>query len=222
MSTTIISRDAHTRRVLACYMKFSGYMHGYFKLHAFVYHPHEYCTPTFTDLYDYVSFAGLTGILFSDRSETAYSIVRIWQAFGFTAGFGTAELLSLEARLCLLLATVSFATLCSLVVEFKTQTKAQLLPCVSKSDSGPGNAPRNEKNLPADAPFATYSGRSSCSCIHTTITSPRSSTIPDPLTVTTLAEGDQCYYKPEGLQRNYSIYHSPSYLAALNNSPCLI
>lgn len=179
-----------------------------------MYHPHEYCTPRFTDLYGYVSLAGLTGILFSDRSETAYSIVRIWQAFGFTAGFATAEILSLEARLWLLLATVSFATLCSLMVEFKTQTKAQLLPCVSKSDSGPGNAPRNEKNLPTDAPFATCSGTSSSSCTHATITSS------DPLTVTTLAEGDQCYYKPERLQRNYSIYHSPSYLAALNNSPC--
>ena len=96
-----------------------------------MYCPHEYCTPTFTGLYDYVSFPDLTGILFSDRSETAYSIVRIWQAFGFTAGFATAKILSLEAHLWLLLAAVSFATLCSLMVEFKTQTKAQLLPCVS-------------------------------------------------------------------------------------------
>lgn len=172
----------------------------------------------------FVSFAGLTGILFADRSETAYSIVRIWQAFGFTAGFATAEILSLEAWLCLLLATVSFATLCSLVVEFKTQTKAQLLPCVghlAMSDGEPENAsPRNEKNLPPNASFATYSGKSSLSCPHATTTSPKSSTFPDPSNVTTLAEGDQCYYtdyKPEGI---HSIYRSPSYLAALtDNSP---
>lgn len=197
-------------------------MHGYFMLHLCIIHmntAHQHSQSCMT----IVSFAGLTGILFADKSETAYSIVRIWQAFGFTAGFATAEILSLEARLCLLLATVSFATLCSLVVEFKTQTKAQLLPCIghlAMSDGEPENAspPHNEKNLPPNASFATYSGKSSLSCTHTTTTSPKSSTIPDPLNVTTLAEGDQCYctdYKPEGI---HSIYRSPSYLAALTDN----
>ena len=194
-------------------------MHGYFMLHLCIIHTNTASQHSQTCM-AIVSFAGLTGILFADRSETAYSIVRIWQAFGFTVGFATAKILSLEAHLCLLLATVSFATLCNLVVEFKTQTKAQLLPCVghlAMSDSEPENAspPHNEKNLPLNA---TYSGKSSLSYTHTTTSSPKSSTIPDPLNVTTLAEGDQCYYtdyKPdEGI---HSIYRSPSYLAALTD-----
>lgn len=109
--------------MLACYIKFYGYM---CIVHMNTAHQRSQACMTM-----YLFQVWLESCFLTDQRQPTCSIVRIWQAFGFTAGFATAEILSLEARLWLLLATVSFATLCSLVVEFKTQTKAQLLPCVS-------------------------------------------------------------------------------------------
>ena len=77
-----------------------------------------------------LSLAGLTGILFSSRSDVAYSAMRIWQGVGFTIGFVIAELLSFHHRVWVLLATVSVAAVVNVILEFTTQSKEELLPCV--------------------------------------------------------------------------------------------
>ena len=56
--------------------------------------------------------------------------MRIWQAVGFTIGFAMAEFLTFQGRLCVLLGTVIVAAIANLVVEFTTQDKEELLPCV--------------------------------------------------------------------------------------------
>ena len=77
-----------------------------------------------------LSLAGLTGILFSGRSDVAYSAMRIWQAVGFTIGFVIAELLSFHHRVWILLCTVTIAAVVNLILEFLTQSKEELLPCI--------------------------------------------------------------------------------------------
>ena len=73
--------------------------------------------------------SALTGILFPARPETAYSAIRIWQALGFTISFASAEVASTKTYLLMLLVTVVIAATLNLVLELKTQTKQQLLPC---------------------------------------------------------------------------------------------
>jgi len=109
--------------------------------------------------------------LFVDKSETAYSAIRIWQAFGFTVGFVSAELLPVEGRLSLLLVTVAFTTLFNFIVEFRTQEREQLLPCICRSTAREGDSkaerapsPTEESRIPSpsshiNALFAAYGGR---------------------------------------------------------------
>lgn len=73
---------------------------------------------------------GLTGILFADCSEVAYSAMRIWQALGLVICFTTAEVISFHARTLVLLGTVVLAGIVNLVVEFTTQPKEEVLPCI--------------------------------------------------------------------------------------------
>ena len=115
---------------------------------------------------------GLTGILFPDRSENAYSALRIWQAIGFTVGFASAEFLTIEGRLWILLGTVILAAIFNLLVECNTQTKEQLMPCGNRS-SKKGNYPVTPGDFKPDdhivdlpqSPsysnilFSTYDGR---------------------------------------------------------------
>ena len=188
--------------------------------------------------YRYFSFAGLTGILFVDKLETAYSAIRIWQALGFTVGFVAAELLPLEGLLSLLLVTVAFATLFNFVVEVRTQSKEQLLPCVyrsTKSDKSDSKTQRtlqcNENRIPSpsthtNALFAVYCGRKpSMFSNEGTPESRRGSAIPGPMNVTALAvvledanESDHNLHKSELPQKTYSVHRSPSHLVALNSS----
>ena len=61
--------------------------------------------------------------------------MRIWQAVGFTVGFITAELLSFQHRVWVLLGTVTIAAIVNLILEFTTQSKEELLPCVYRGRS---------------------------------------------------------------------------------------
>ena len=72
---------------------------------------------------------GLTGVLFSDRTEVAYSAMRIWQGLGFCAGFATAKLLPLEGRLGTLCGVVILAAVCHIVIHFITKPKQTLCSC---------------------------------------------------------------------------------------------
>ena len=160
----------------------------------------------------YFSFAGLTGVVFIDKLETAYSAIRIWQALGFTVGFVAAELLPLEGLLSLLLVTVAFATLFNIIVEFRTQTKEQLLPYVyrstksgSETESVPSQYEVPSPSSHTNALFAVYGGRRpstlsnewtppgrrrSASSMHTNkrdLQSRRGSAIPGPMNETALA-----------------------------------
>ena len=56
--------------------------------------------------------------------------MRIWQAVGFTIGFVIAELLSFQHRVWVLLGTVVIAAIVNLILEFTTQSREELLPCV--------------------------------------------------------------------------------------------
>ena len=91
-------------------------------------------------MYISIHSLGLTGILFPDRSENAYSALRIWQAIGYTIGFASAEFLTIESQLWILLVTVILAAVFNLLVECKTQTKEQLMPCGNRSSKN-GNYP---------------------------------------------------------------------------------
>lgn len=71
----------------------------------------------------------LTGILFPNHSISAYSAFRVWLALGFAVGFTSAELLSLQIRLWIVVAAVLLAFLCYISVEFTTQSKSSILPC---------------------------------------------------------------------------------------------
>lgn len=77
-----------------------------------------------------LSLPDLTGILFSSCSDVAYSAMRIWQAVGFTAGFVIAEILGFHHRVWVLLATVIVAAIVGMIIEFTTQSKEELLPCI--------------------------------------------------------------------------------------------
>lgn len=75
-------------------------------------------------------FAGLTGIVFSDCSDAAYSALRIYLALGFAIGFAMAELLTLKVNIGISLGIIGLAVLSNLIVEFTTQSKHSLFPCV--------------------------------------------------------------------------------------------
>ena len=75
------------------------------------------------------SLLGWTGILFSDRTEVAYSAMRIWQGLGFCAGFATAKLLPLEGRLGTLCGVVVLAAMSNIVIHFTTKPKQTLCSC---------------------------------------------------------------------------------------------
>ena len=118
---------------------------------------------------------GLTGILFADRLETAYSAIRIWLALGYTIMFVSSELLTIKGQLWILLGTVVMATVSNLILEFKTQTKQQLLLCIyrpskvervadsKESADGPTNPERTSPNTLSPSHtnplFAAYRGR---------------------------------------------------------------
>lgn len=120
----------------------------------------------------------MTGILFVKRSETAFSALRIWLATGFTIGFASAKIITVEGRLWVLLGTLVVAVLCNLIVEFRSQSKQQLLPCIyppSKKDQNnddnnedeEATKPQSYEHEPSvtqspshtNALFAAYSGR---------------------------------------------------------------
>ena len=77
-----------------------------------------------------LTLIGLTGILFADCSEVAYSAMRMWQALGLVICFTTAEVISFHARVLVLLGTVILAGIVNFIVEFTTQPKEELFPCV--------------------------------------------------------------------------------------------
>jgi len=184
--------------------------------------------------------------LFVDKSETAYSAIRIWQAFGFTVGFVSAELLPVEGRLSLLLVTVAFTILFNLIVEFRTQEKEQLLPCICRSTAKEGDSkterapsPTEESRIPSpsshtNALFAAYGGRRpSMFSNEGAPYSQRASAIPCPMNESALApvnetvltevfedtnESDNNSHKSEWPQKKYSISRSPSYRIALSSS----
>lgn len=56
--------------------------------------------------------------------------MRIWQAVGFTIGFVIAELLTFHHRVWVLLGTVTIAAIVNLILEFTTQSREELLPCI--------------------------------------------------------------------------------------------
>ena len=78
----------------------------------------------------FLTLTGLTGILFADCSEVAYSAMRMWQALGLVICFTTAEVVSFHARVLVFLGTVILAGIVNLIVEFTTQPKEELFPCV--------------------------------------------------------------------------------------------
>ena len=71
----------------------------------------------------------MIGILYPNCSNSAYSACRVWIALGFAIGFITAELMSVQARLWILLGTILLAVLCYIIIELTTQTKSSLLSC---------------------------------------------------------------------------------------------
>ena len=71
---------------------------------------------------------GLVGILFPTQSELAYSVHRIWQSIGLAMGFVSAQFLPFRGRCYVTLVAIVVALVSNLVLEFKTQTKATLLP----------------------------------------------------------------------------------------------
>lgn len=75
---------------------------------------------------------GLTGILFSTQSDSAYSVLRIWLAIGFTLGFIIAELLDLHSKVWLMLGAVVVALSCALAIELLTRFN---LSCTRRSYS---------------------------------------------------------------------------------------
>ena len=77
-----------------------------------------------------LTIIGLTGILFADCSEVAYSAMRMWQALGLVICFTTAEAISFHAQVLVLLGTVILAGIVNVIVEFTTQPKEELFPCV--------------------------------------------------------------------------------------------
>lgn len=65
-------------------------------------------------------FSGLTGTLFPNLSDSAYSAQRIYLGLGFTVGFVIAEVLSVQGRVWLMLGATVLALIAVFIVEFKT------------------------------------------------------------------------------------------------------
>ena len=100
-----------------------------------------------------LTLTGLTGILFASCSEVAYSAMRIWQACGLVICFTITEVVSFRGRVLVLLGTVLLAGIVNLIIEFTTQSREELLPCVycirkrrPKSCSGGGEYTSNVDN----------------------------------------------------------------------------
>ncbi len=80
-------------------------------------------------------FIGVVGILFPEKSELAYSVHRIMQALGLGIGFVIGEFLGLPGRCYFVLTAVAIAVVSSIILEFKTKTKENVMPCFySKSN----------------------------------------------------------------------------------------
>ena len=71
---------------------------------------------------------GLSGILFPDQCDVAYSAQRIWLAVGFAVGFIITEFLHITCVTWLMLAAALVALLCAIILEIKSRPKATLLP----------------------------------------------------------------------------------------------
>ena len=184
-------------------------------------------------MYDKNSFCiysvGLTGILFPNRSENAFSALRIWQASGFTIGFASAKLLTIEGQLWILLGTVVLAVVFNLLVELNTQTKEELMPCSSRS-SRKGKHPVTPDNLEPDecfseAPkspsysnilFAAYDGRRPSDWSIAFNSSQRRSISHHPLdAVLEEEDGENDHDYSAAPQKRNSINPSPSYHQAM-------
>lgn len=79
---------------------------------------------------------GLTGILFPESSDAAFSALRIWLAIGFTAGFAIANFLSVRACVWFTLAAALVALASDLAIEIKTQPNL-LRPMCCRRQSKP-------------------------------------------------------------------------------------
>lgn len=64
------------------------------------------------------------------ESEPAYSVARMWQAFGLAVGFVMSYFNSQAAFLYLLLGLLLITTVLYIVVEFKSQSRTQIFPCL--------------------------------------------------------------------------------------------
>ena len=91
--------------------------------------------------------AGLVGILYPMESEPAYSVARMWQAFGLTLGFIMSYFSSLAAFLYLLLGMVLVTSVLYTIVEFKSQSTAQIFPCLVScaKEKAPGSTIEEEE-----------------------------------------------------------------------------
>eukprot|EP00731_Ephydatia_muelleri_P023228 Em0015g811a len=74
--------------------------------------------------------SSFVGILYPTESEPAYSVARMWQAFGLTVGFVMSYFDSQAAFLYLLLGLLLITTGLYMVVEFKSQSRTQIFPCL--------------------------------------------------------------------------------------------
>ena len=73
--------------------------------------------------------AGVVGILFSDKQEAAFSVLRLGFGVGYIAGFLGALLLDFKVQLYVILCNIIVTAITYSILVFVTQPKEQLLPC---------------------------------------------------------------------------------------------
>ena len=80
-------------------------------------------------LFFFPSHSAITGVLFSDRKEAAFSVNRVWFTIGFFVGFLATLLFPFRVVLWIVFADAALNCFTYFILTLKTQTREQLLPC---------------------------------------------------------------------------------------------
>ena len=99
----------------------------------------------------FISLIALVGILYPDKQETSYSVLRMGFSFGLLLGFLLSILLHHHVIFWIIVSFITVSLILYSILIFKTQTRQQLFPCLYRKSEMKMKTDESKEN-PIDIP----------------------------------------------------------------------